>query len=415
MQDNSLSRAAIAVLSSSDLGGLGDQLLAHVTGRELQARLPDVQLVAFAPLGWDRQGGTETPLARPERTTTARIVESAQASVLCPAFPLGDDLSERYSSPQAQWAEPYFGGGFVEPAHGVLVSGVRVAKPTKKMVAAIERRHLFAVRDKVSKERLEAVGVKRDISVIPHPGIAIDPAAFSDRIAGLRKLGMVPDGEYVVSAGGVRLPGDAPLEDKLAILANAKFVVAYDEHTAAAAAGLEVPWVLVDPTGSETPPVLEFGDPKQIVKSDAEVDTGLKVPSRKREALRVLAEHFDQLISAYEVAVVANDGHPARRWSRLVEENRALRHANNRLRERMVLERERMIEPIATVVAENDELAKQLEIARASYANMVEQNKILQAQVADRDRELLAWQNLKLIRLTNPVRNAYSKVRGFLR
>jgi hypothetical protein len=418
----SLPQAAVAVLGSADLGGFGDQLLAAVIERELLARLPDIQIVSFAPLGWDRPGSTAAPLARPERATTARIVESAQSSVLCPAFPLGDDLSARYSSPQAQWAEPYFAGGLVDPSHGVVAFGVRVvAKPSKALVTAAARRALFTVRDKVSKQRLKAAG--EDIAVVPHAGLAVNSEGLAARAESLRKLGVLPAGSYVVSAVPldgeqvVALPDDGVLEDKLAIIANARFVVASDEHMAAAAAGLDVPWVLLDPTGDETPPVLEFGDERQVVKSAGELPGAIKqdYPSRKDELLTVLSEHFDKMAKVAELAVLANDGSPLRRWARLAEENRALRQANATLRERMVVERNRMIDPIAGVVAENDELAKQLATARAEHANMVAQNAILMAQVAERDRELLAWQNIKLIRWTNPIRNAYSKVRSFVR
>ncbi|MBP2321750.1 regulator of replication initiation timing [Kibdelosporangium banguiense] len=422
MQDESLPLPAVAVLSSADLGGFGDQLLAAVIERELLARLPDVQIVSFAPLGWDRPGSTATPLARPERATTARITESAQSSVLCPAFPLGDDLSARYSSPQAQWAEPYFAGGLVEASHAVVACGVRVvAKPSKALVTAVARRALFTVRDKVSRERLKAAG--EDIAIVPHPGLAVKLDGLAARAESLRKLGVLPEGSYVVSAVPidgeqvVPLPEDGALEDKLAIIANARFVVASDEHMAAAAAGLDVPWVLLDPTGEETPPVLEFGVEQQIVRSADDLPSVItkEFPSRKAELLTVLDEHFGKVAKVTEMAVLANDGSPLRRWARLAEENRALRHANARLRERMVVERNRMIDPIADVVTENDKLTKELEAARAQHANMVAQNQILMAQVAERDRELLAWQNIRLIRWTNPIRNAYSKVRSFVR
>jgi hypothetical protein len=194
-------------------------------------------------------------------------------------------------------------------------------------------------------------------------------------------------------------------------------VVASDEHMAAAAAGLGVPWVLFDPTGQDTPAVLEFGDERQVVTSAGELPDAVKqdYPSRKDELLTVLSESFDKAAEVAERAVLANDGSPLRRWARLAEENSALRQANAKLRERMVVERNRMIDPIAGVVAENDQLAKELATARAAHANMVAQNEILMAQVAERDRELLAWQNIKLIRWTNPIRNAYSKVRSFVR
>jgi regulator of replication initiation timing len=438
------SQAAIAVLSSVDLPGLGDQLLGRVVERELRARLPGLRVTQFAPLGWDRPSVTDgglvaRPLAGPQRTTAARIVESGSLSVVCPAFPLGDALEARYLSPRAQWAEPYFTGGLGEKIeadhldHLIVLFGVRViAQPPKDLVDAANRHPLVAVRDKVSQERLRAAGVTREIVVVPHPAFALDNVVDVDgllvRAAGLEPLGMLPNAGYAVVPESVEplvrglvgdeqmvtLPGHAVFEDKLAILRKARFVIAADEHTAAAAAGLGVPWVLFDPTGEETAPVLEFGHARQVVASPAELPDALvaarELPSGKEKVLEVLADHFDRLAE-----LVTGGVEPRPRVAELVEENRALRHANVRLRERMAVERRRMIDPIASLVRQSDELAEQLAVEQAVRADLARRNEELAAAVAERDRQLVAWENIRLVRWTNPIRRAYGKVRSLVK
>jgi cell division protein FtsB len=179
------------------------------------------------------------------------------------------------------------------------------------------------------------------------------------------------------------------------------------------AAGLGVPWVLLDPDGTDTPVVIEFGDAQQIVNTpdgiaDA-VRLALKLPARTENPL--LAESFDQLAELVE----QHTGTPQRRNVVLSQENEALRRANERLRQRLTVERDKLVEPLAGLWRENADLTGQLAAERAAGAELSRRNEELAAQLADREHQLLAWQNTKLVRWTTPIRRAYGKARGLQR
>jgi chromosome segregation ATPase len=85
----------------------------------------------------------------------------------------------------------------------------------------------------------------------------------------------------------------------------------------------------------------------------------------------------------------------------------------------MFVERQRLVERVVELdrgrsTAERDaaEARAELAEARAELTRLAEHGEVLTAQVAERDRELRAWRNTKLVRWTDPMRRAYGKMLG---
>jgi len=450
---------ALAVWGGADLSDVGDQLLARVAEQELLARLPGWRISHLAPVGWDRQavsGLVAEPLGAREHPGRAeQISRAATLSVISPAFPLGGaGLGPRYGDERAAGAQPWFHAGLgeqVEREHPVLLSAVRVAAVPDELAALASRAGCVCVRDFESRDRLVAAGVEREIDVVAHPGLllrrVVDFDTLPVRRAQLRTLGELPDGgEYVVLAPGEHPPpvpvikellvaagadhlvvfGDGPLgglpgayvlapdvviEDQLAVLQGASLAVVTDEHRAAAAAGLGTRWLLVDPTGEHRPVAAGFGDPGQLAGSFDDVAaaarTALALPAHLPGAGGSLTAHYDRVAEAAERALAGAGRDPLRTVGELAAENRALRHAMWRLRERQLVERERLTE--ALVPATGGDLTGELDRLRARNAELDARAEQLQAKVQECERELLAWQQTKLVRWTRPLRQAYAR------
>lgn len=448
--------------SSSDLPGLGDQLLPRLTEHHLSARLPDWRISFHAPFGWTRPLATDGGLVaeplgeyRPRRVAA---LAAADLTVITPAFPLGADLTALYGGP-VPGAE-FFTNGLGQ--HPVLVSAVRVAeRPSQQLVSAFAGQPYPSVRDIRSRDRLADAGLQWDVAVVPHPALLADalvsPGALATRQGDLRKLRILPpEGSYLVvqltaeladelaalpavlakiqdflaiehivwlptgpdapAVDGLVLPADLVLEDRIAVLAGAGLVIAADEHAAAAAAGLDRRWVLLDPSGEQRWPVLEFGATKQIADKAGKlldaVHAALKPPASRRQAV---AEHFDAIAEAAQRA--ASGRAPSRD---LAAENQALRAANAALRERMFIERQRLVEQLVRRW-DADEHAEDLAALRAElaeerrlHAELAERHRALAAEIdrlAADSKELAALRNTKLMRWAQPAREAYGRLR----
>ncbi len=330
-----------------------------------------------------------------------------------------------------------------------------------------------------SARRLDPA-VELDPVVLPHPGILagrwLDEAAMTSLRRQLRQLGRLPaDDGYVVlpsavpgsagpelverltgrlrraltSAGrpgpvppvvvlptgpavtdapswlaptppgeAYRLPAGLVVEDRLAVLAGASLVIAGDEHTAAASAGVGTPWVLFDPEGEDSPAIREFGRPEQVAPTLGGLPAAVRAalapvdaPSPVTLARRRLDEHFDAVALIAEETLGRRGGHLDRRAVELAAENTALREANSRLRQRVLLERGELVEALTSAWqetrearGETDQVRAELEAERAAHAAAA-------AREAELRRELEAWQHTKLVRWTRPLRDAYGKVR----
>lgn len=411
------------VLGSADLPGLGDQVLSRVLDRQLRDRLPDHRVTVCAPFGALRPAVTDGGLAAVP-LLGAPVPTAGRITLVCPGFPVGssaDDLVSRYGTPDAAAAARLFAQG----GPTVVWTAVRVPAGNSGELA-VAGQPCPSVRDRESARRLGG-----GVTVVAHPGVlagtvVAEPVLVS-RLRVLRQRKVVPPGDYAVvhSPGGdlaglrwtgdgevvvlptapvagevtwaTVLPADLVLEDRLAVLAGARAVVAADEHVAAVAAGLGRPWALVDRSGLDSPVVLEFGRPEQVVTEPGRAPDAVAV-SDIGPAVAGLAEHLDRLAALVRAA---GDPVPADvRIAELVAENRALRMAHERLREWTVVERRRLVEALADAVEARDETAVPEPV-----------NQELVARLAEAQRELAALRGTKLVRWSAPLRRVYGRLR----
>lgn len=364
---------AVAIWTSADRPGLGDQLLGRVIERELLARLPDWATSTYAPQGWRRQSVTDGGHLAAPFGGPAELAAAATLTVSCPGFAVGEPLPDDYPA-------DLFTTGFgaeAERTHPVLPFAVRVASPVPPAFVALARRApLVTVRDVESRECLRAEGVDREIAVVAHPAALLDRVvdldSLPERVAQLRQLGFLPDGPYDVDDDLAELV----LEDRLAVLSGARSVTTKDEHVAAACAALGVPGF--DQTGD----------------------------------VAALHEQLDRVGDLAERTLAEHGGDLQRRTVALVEENTALRQAHERLRQRMLVERRRLVEPLAQAWRERDAAVDELAELRTHAVALSGRNDELAARLAHAEQELANWQNTKLVRWTRPLRDVYGKARG---
>lgn len=417
----------LAIWGSSDLPGLGDQLLARVARSELAARLPDWSTRILSPTGRSR------PTVADGGVATDPIADGADLAVVVPAFPLDQDLADRYGE---------LTGHFPSPAGSFAWSGARITSaPTKDLCDQARRALLLTVRDSGSAELLRAAGVGRRAEVVPHPGLALDRVVDIDtlpeRARQLRQLGYLPArGDFAVIAAvetpstdlirrvealtalpALVLPvGPSPIdesithglvmEDRLAVLAAATVVVATDEHSAAAAAALGGRWIMFDPLGSDIAVVSEFADTDRIATTTEDLAGALRAadPVDIAGPRRRLVSHYNAIGALVEKQTEGTESLEA-----LAAENASLRIAHARLRERMLVERQRLAEPLAEALTQRERAMAEAEILRAENAALLIRAEHAESLAAAAERELEAWRNTKLVRWSTPLREVYAK------
>jgi hypothetical protein len=453
------SGGTIGLWCGSDLPGLGDQIAARVLVRELRHRLGDWQVRTLAPFGWTRptraDGGlVAEPLGERTPGRVRELVESHHLNVAAPSFPLGADLSGRYGEPVP--AQEFFTGGLgVEPE--VLCVAVRVAEEVPAgLVEWMARQPLASVRDEVSRDRLRAAGLSRDVTVVPSPALLVDrllpTSDMRIRAEQLRQLGQLPPegrsylvvhvphtsftalrpavaktaellaiGDVVLLSTGApvppdtgwfSVPSDTVLEDRLAVLSGAAAVIAADEHVAAASHAYGRRWVLFDPKGADRAAVEQFASADRVVARPSGLAAAFRRTlrdddDRSPKAVRRLDEHLDAVAVAAERAFAARGGCVTSRVAALVEENRALRLAQQRMRDRIVADRHILAERLLEVGPGGPELAEE----RRLHGELAERHREVLAQLEAERRELAAMRATKLFRWTRLVRGAYGRLR----
>jgi hypothetical protein len=345
--------------------------------QELLARLPGWRMSLYAPHGWRRPSVTDGGLVVEPFDTPARLARATTLTVACPTFPIGEPLPADY--PADLFATGL--GRDLESEHPVVPFAIRVAERVPAALVALARRApIVTVRDKESRDRLLAAGVDRDVEVVAHPAMlldrVVDLASLPVRAAQLRQLGVLPAGPYDVTDDF--MPPDLVFEDRLAVLAAARMVTTGDEHVAAVCAGLGVPC-----NGSQ-----HHGD------------------------VTTLRTQLDRVAELAEQTFADRGGDLERRMATLVEENNALRQAHWRQRQRVVVERQHLVEPLAEAWQEQDEAVATAETLRESNTALTRRNDELAARLAHVEQELANWRNTKLVRWTKPLRDAYGKARG---
>ncbi len=452
----------IGLWCGADLPGQGDQLVVHVLGRELRSRLGDWCVRPLAPFGWTRphraDGGlVAEPLGSRTPSRVRELISAHDLSLVVASFPLGDDLAARYGEDVP--AAPFFTDGLgADPDAGCVAVRVAEGVPAD-LVAWFGRQPVVSVRDEVSRDRLRAAGLRRDVPVVPTPALLADrvlPARdVPPRVRQLRQLGhLPPDGRsYLVAhvpvasftalrpaiartaellaigdvvllpaggplpdAGWRSLPEDVVLEDRLTAIAGASAVVAADDHVAAVAEAYGRSWVLFDPTGSERAAVAAFASADRVVSRPSGLAAAfrrvLAAGGRSADAVRVLDDHLDEVAAAAERAHAARGGSANARLAALVAENQALRAAQQRMRDRIAADRHLLVErllaePEPTPAKDEPELAEE----RRLHRELAERHRDVLAALAAERRELAALRNTKLFRWTRLLRTAYGKLR----
>jgi hypothetical protein len=328
---------AVAIWTSADQPGLGDQLLGRVIQQELLARLPGWRMTLFSPDGWRRpavaDGGLVTEPLRDR--TPGELVDGATLTVVCSDDPFTLDLAAR-----------------LDPEHPLVLFGVRDVPEE------------LAARAAFVAEADPALSLDR----------VVDVDTLPTRVAQLRQLGELTDGDYDVT----ELPADVVFEDRLAILSGATTVTTDDPHTAAACAWLGV-------------------------RCDG--------PAPRGSADELRAE-LDRVADLAEKALAEQDADLPTRVAALAQENNALRQSHWQLRQRMFVERQRLVEPYAELLKQRDEAVAAATALRTANDELTTRNEQLAARLAHVESELSAWQNTKLVRWTRPLRDAYGKARG---
>lgn len=337
---------AVAIWTSADQPGLGDQLAGRVIEQELLRRLPGWRMSLYATEGWRRSaiadGGLVTePLSD---RTPEELACAATITVVCTGDPYALDLATRLGV-----------------THPVV---------------------LFAVPDAPASLTARAAHVVGG----PDPALLLDRVVDRDtlpaRVEQLRCLGELPNGDYEVGDGQVVLGADLVFEDRLAILSGADHVVTDDEHTAAACAWLGVPCRRPDGSTFGFAPVGE------------------------------LRAQLDRVAELAEHALAEQGGDLTTRMTVLVEENHALRQAHWHLRQRMLVERQHLTEPLASAWRERDDAVAEAARLHADNTALTRRNEELAVRLAHAEQELANWRNTKLVRWTRPLRDAYGKARG---
>ena len=319
---------AIALWGSSDLPGLGDQIVPRVLELELTRRLPGWRVAHYAPLGWSRptvaDGGL---LAEPLGEFTPRrrqeLDEAVHFTVLCQTFEPGTDLTPLYGT---RAAEPFFG---------------------------------------------------LDLPTVPNLAILanelVEGEVLAARVQQLRQLGVLPDGSYPIGPDGVDLDVDVVVEDKLAMIAAADGVTTDDEYVAAVATAFGVP----------------VRGPQLAVTAD-----------QARACVDVLADQA-------QVALTERGGDLVRRMADLAAENQALRHAHARLRQRLLRERQILVDQLVAMPDDTETVAA----LRAELDHERELHRAALARAAEDHRELNALRQTKLLRWSQPLRTTYGKIK----
>lgn len=215
----------IGLWGAFDVEDFGDMLGPRITRAELDRRVPGLELVTRAPIGFvglNRFQGSGEPAAPLGAWSDERVAELArEIDVLIVG---GGDLASDRDVDMA----PYYGLEPVElihrAPHRFFIEGVakhEIDVPTAwhavgvpedpsaqmaaRLRAALAQRAYVTVRDEASRERLLLAGVEREILVVPDPTFLV-PRIFprdglADRVQRLRELAGYPSGETLIVQG----------------------------------------------------------------------------------------------------------------------------------------------------------------------------------------------------------------------
>ncbi len=216
-------RPVVGLLGTFDIANFGDLLLPAVAERELVRRMPDLITRRFAPFGWEHPvpmdgGELAEPLGAPTAQRRAELANSCDAlllgggeiihfsdHLLAPHYDTTPEIAvER--APSTWFVDGAGADAPVPTAWNAVGIPFDIDDEHAPMVrAAASRHHSLVVRDDESRKRLEAVGVERDIAIVPDPGF-LAPRLFEQALVDRRRrlhaaLGWTPPGRYITVQG----------------------------------------------------------------------------------------------------------------------------------------------------------------------------------------------------------------------
>lgn len=222
--------ARVAVIGTFDVDNYGDHLFPRVAAHELDRRLPEVEVTAFAPYGWLHptsldDGRVSSPLGpwSPER---ARQLAAAHHLVvvgggelihlndpmLAPVYGTTFEEMDRLA-PSRFFVEglgPELEAECPVVWHGVGVPWTPVGEAAGRLRTALDGRPYVTVRDRHSAQRLADAGVDTPVEVVPDSALLISrimpPESLRRRLEGLREAGGYPGpGGHVLVVQGCDL------------------------------------------------------------------------------------------------------------------------------------------------------------------------------------------------------------------
>ena len=218
----------IGVWGTFDLENYGDMLFPWIARVELGRRLPGASIRAFSPFGPGlpnrfATGEAVEPLGPWDPTRLLRLAEELDLVVigggeiahdgdreLAPHYGLEPDEADRRAFSR------YFLEGLgteLERETPVVWHSIGVPRDLdggrgEALAEILEARPYLSVRDEASLERLRAIGVTREIAVVPDPCLllprVLPPDALETRRRRLRKEGVLPEGPYLAVQGNAR-------------------------------------------------------------------------------------------------------------------------------------------------------------------------------------------------------------------
>jgi hypothetical protein len=222
---------AVAIWTSADRPGLGDQLLGRVIQQELLTRLPGWRMSMYSPEGW--HGLADAGLVtEPLRGRTAdELTAAATITVVCTDDPVAVALADGLTHPVVPFP-PY-----------------------------------------------TALSLDR----------VVDKATLPARVEHLRALGELPDGDYDLTTEPA---ADLAFDDRIAALSGARKVITDDGRVAAACAWLGVDCRRPDGSAFAPAPQAGYDDiaelaEKTLVESGRELASREAVLAEENQALRL--------------------------------------------------------------------------------------------------------------------------------
>lgn len=221
----------VRLLGTFDVANYGDLLLPAVTERELARRIPDLLVHRMSPFGWEHPvpmdgGELAEPLGAPTPERCAALADGCTAVVIGGGeiVHLRDELLARHydtsieavlaRAPSTWFIEGLGAAAMIPTAwNAVGIPFDFDDDQAARVRQAVAAHRLVAVRDELSRKRLEQVGVEREIAVVPDPAFLVDRIFDAEVLARRRRLhatlGWSPPGRYLVVQGNGSMVNEA--------------------------------------------------------------------------------------------------------------------------------------------------------------------------------------------------------------